>query len=286
MLEFALTAGFTSMGMEVVLLGPLPTPAVGMLTRSMRADLGVMISASHNPYQDNGIKLFGPDGFKLSDDVEREIEARISGGNTAPLAPPDKLGRTQRMEDALGRYIEFVKNTFPRPLRLDGLKIVVDCANGAAYRVAPKVLYELGAEVIPIAVSPDGFNINRNCGATVPSNMQEAVVAHGAHLGMALDGDADRVILADEQGRVVDGDQVMALVARSWNQSGLLDKNGVVATVMSNLGLERYLETIGDRADPHAGGRPFRGRAYAQRWIQCRWRAVGAHRAQPLHHHG
>ncbi len=245
MLEFALTAGFTSMGMEVVLLGPLPTPAVGMLTRSMRADLGVMISASHNPYQDNGIKLFGPDGFKLSDDVEREIEARIAGGNTAPLAPPDKLGRTQRMEDALGRYIEFVKNTFPRPLRLEGLKIVVDCANGAAYRVAPKVLYELGAEVIPIAVSPDGFNINRNCGATVPSNMQEAVVAHGAHLGMALDGDADRVILADEQGRVVDGDQVMALVARSWNQSGLLDKNGVVATVMSNLGLERYLETIG-----------------------------------------
>ncbi len=246
MLEFALTAGFTSMGMEVVLLGPLPTPAVGMLTRSMRADLGVMISASHNPYQDNGIKLFGPDGFKLSDEVERAIEARIAeGGTAAPLAPPDKLGRTQRMEDALGRYIEFVKNTFPRPLRLDGLKIVVDCANGAAYRVAPKVLYELGAEVIPIAVSPDGFNINRNCGATVPSNMQEAVVAHGAHLGMALDGDADRVILADEQGRVVDGDQVMALVARSWNQSGLLDKNGVVATVMSNLGLERYLDTIG-----------------------------------------
>lgn len=245
MLEFALTAGFTSMGMEVVLLGPLPTPAVGMLTRSMRADLGVMISASHNPYQDNGIKLFGPDGFKLSDDVEREIEARIAGGNTAPLAPSDKLGRTQRMEDALGRYIEFVKNTFPRSLRLDGLKIVVDCANGAAYRVAPKVLYELGAEVIPVAVTPDGFNINRNCGATVPSNMQEAVVAHGAHLGMALDGDADRIILADEQGRVVDGDQLMALVARSWNQSGLLDKNGVVATVMSNLGLERYLQSIG-----------------------------------------
>ncbi len=245
MLEFALTAGFTSMGMEVVLLGPLPTPAVGMLTRSMRADLGVMISASHNPYQDNGIKLFGPDGFKLSDEVERAIEARIAEGNTAPLAPSDKLGRTQRMEDALGRYIEFVKNTFPRSLRLDGLKIVVDCANGAAYRVAPKVLYELGAEVIPVAVTPDGFNINRNCGATVPSNMQEAVVAHGAHLGMALDGDADRIILADEQGRVVDGDQLMALVARSWNQSGLLDKNGVVATVMSNLGLERYLQSIG-----------------------------------------
>lgn len=245
MLEFAMTAGFTSMGMEVVLLGPLPTPAVGMLTRSMRADLGVMISASHNPFEDNGIKFFGPDGYKLSDDVERAIEARMGNGGSVNVASSDKLGRAQRMDDAIGRYIEFVKNTFPRPLRLDGLKIVVDCANGAAYRVAPKVLYELGAEVIPIAVTPDGFNINRNCGATVPSIMQEAVVAHGAHLGMALDGDADRVILADEKGRVVDGDQVMALVGRSWNQSGLLHKNGVVATVMSNLGLERYLNGIG-----------------------------------------
>jgi len=245
MLEFAMTAGFTSMGMEVVLLGPLPTPAVGMLTRSMRADLGVMISASHNPFEDNGIKFFGPDGYKLSDDVERAIEARMGNGGSVNVASSDKLGRAQRMDDAIGRYIEFVKNTFPRPLRLDGLKIVVDCANGAAYRVAPKVLYELGAEVIPIAVTPDGFNINRNCGATVPSIMQEAVVAHGAHLGMALDGDADRVILADEKGRVVDGDQVMALVGRSWNQSGLLHKNGVVATVMSNLGLERYLNSIG-----------------------------------------
>ncbi|WP_422365593.1 phosphoglucosamine mutase [Pelagibius sp.] len=240
LLEPALTAGFISVGMDVVLLGPMPTPAVGMLTRSMRADLGVMISASHNPYQDNGIKLFGPDGFKLSDEVEKAIEARIEDGG-GPLAPAHQLGRAERLDGALGRYIEFVKSSFPRGLRLDGMKVVIDCANGAAYRVAPKVLYELGAEVVPVGVYPDGFNINQRCGATEPTRMQEAVVTHGADFGIALDGDADRAILADEKGRVIDGDQVMALVARSWQQSGRLAGGAVVATVMSNLALEHYL---------------------------------------------
>ncbi|NIA70484.1 phosphoglucosamine mutase [Pelagibius litoralis] len=244
LLEPALTAGFISVGMDVVLLGPMPTPAVGMLTRSLRADLGVMISASHNPYQDNGIKLFGPDGFKLSDEVEKAIEARVDNGG-AELAPAHQLGRAERLDGALGRYIEFVKSSFPRGLRLDGMKVVVDCANGAAYRVAPKVLYELGAEVVPVGVYPDGFNINQRCGATEPLRMQEAVVTHGADFGIALDGDADRAILADEKGNVVDGDQVMALVARSWQQSGRLAGGAVVATVMSNLALERYLATLG-----------------------------------------
>ncbi len=243
MLEPAMTAGFISVGMDVVLLGPLPTPAVGMLTRSLRADLGVMISASHNPYQDNGIKLFGPDGFKLSDEVEHEIEARIDNGSE--LAPPHQLGHAQRLDDALGRYIEFVKSSFPRGLRLDGLKVVVDCANGAAYRVAPKVLYELGAEVVSIGVYPDGFNINQRCGATDPERMQEAVITHSADFGIALDGDADRAILADERGQIVDGDQVMALVARSWLRDGRLAGDAVVATVMSNLGLERFLNDLG-----------------------------------------
>jgi phosphoglucosamine mutase len=245
MLEPAMTAGFISVGMDVVLLGPLPTPAVGMLTRSLRADLGVMISASHNPYQDNGIKLFGPDGFKLSDEVEKEIEDRIDG-NEAELAPSHQLGNARRLdENGHGRYIEFVKSSFPRGLRLDGLKVVVDCANGAAYRVAPRVLYELGAEVVPIGVYPDGFNINQRCGATDPARMQEAVVTHDAHFGVALDGDADRAILADEKGNVVDGDQVMALVGRSWLQEGRLKGGAVVATVMSNLGLERFLNDLG-----------------------------------------
>jgi phosphoglucosamine mutase len=244
MLEPALTAGFIAVGMDVVLLGPLPTPAVGMLTRSLRADLGVMISASHNPYQDNGIKLFGPDGFKLSDEVELEIEGRLGNG-AAEVAPAHQLGRAQRLDDALGRYIEFVKSSFPRGLRLDGLKVVIDCANGAAYRVAPKVLYELGAEVVPIGVYPDGFNINQRCGATDPARMQEAVVTQGADFGIALDGDADRAILADEKGKAVDGDQVMALVGRSWLQDGRLAGGAVVATVMSNLGLERFLNGLG-----------------------------------------
>ena len=244
MLEPALTAGFISVGMDVVLLGPLPTPAVGMLTRSLRADIGVMISASHNPYHDNGIKLFGPDGYKLSDEVEQAIEARVSAGGNADLVSSDRLGQARRLDDERGRYIEFVKSSFPRRLRLDGLKVVVDCANGAAYRVAPQILYELGAEVVPIAVDPDGFNINRKCGAVAPGFMQEAVVAHGADLGVSLDGDADRAILADEQGHLIDGDQVMALIARSWHEAGRLRGGGVVSTVMSNLGLERFLQQL------------------------------------------
>ncbi len=245
MLEPALTAGFTSVGMDVVLLGPVPTPAVGMLTRSLRADLGVMISASHNPFQDNGIKLFGPDGFKLSDEVELAIEARLDDKADQDLAPAGELGRARRLDDALGRCIEFVKSAFPRTLRLEGLKIVVDCGNGAAYKVAPAVLYELGADVIPIGVDPDGFNINRNCGATMPQAMQTSVVENGADLGIALDGDADRVIMADEHGKVIDGDQVMALIAGAWQEAGRLTKPGVVATVMSNLGLETHLKSRG-----------------------------------------
>lgn len=243
MLEPALTSGFISMGMDVVLVGPMPTPAIGMLTTSLRADLGVMISASHNPYQDNGIKLFGPDGFKLSDDEELAIEALMDNGE-AELADPAELGRARRLDDAAGRYIEAVKRTFPADLRLDGLRIVIDCANGAAYRVAPTVLYELGATVIPIGVQPDGRNINKECGATAPATMCEQVVAHGADIGIALDGDADRVIIADQNGRVIDGDQLMAMIAANWAERGLLRGN-LVATVMSNLGLERFLEGRG-----------------------------------------
>ena len=245
MLEPALTAGLISMGMDVVLVGPMPTPAVAMLTRSLRADLGIMISASHNPFQDNGIKLFGPDGYKLSDEVEAEIEARIDDPFGSGLVKPAALGRASRLEDASGRYIEFVKNTFPRGLRLDGLKIVVDCAHGAAYKVAPKVLWELGAEVVSVGVNPDGININRGCGATAPAMLQSEVLANGADVGIALDGDADRLILVDEKGRQVDGDQLMGMVGRSWREAGRLKGNGVVATVMSNLGLERYLKGIG-----------------------------------------
>jgi phosphoglucosamine mutase len=245
MLEPAMQAGFTAMGMDVVLVGPMPTPAVAMLTRSLRADLGVVLSASHNPHEDNGIKLFGPDGYKLSDAVEEEIEALIENGLLDHLADAARLGRARRLEDAPGRYIEFVKHTFPRGLRLDGLKVVVDCANGAAYRVAPRVFHELGADVVPMAVEPDGTNINRECGATATGALQEQVVAHGAHLGVALDGDADRVILCDENGEVIDGDQVMAVIARSWQAAGRLQGGKVVATVMSNLGFERYLQGIG-----------------------------------------
>lgn len=245
MVEPALTAGFVSMGMDVVLLGPMPTPAVALLTRSMRADLGVMISASHNPYEDNGIKLFGPDGFKLSDEAEAEIEAHMENGLADHRAPPSRLGRARRLDDAIGRYIEYSKSTFPRGLRLDGLKIVIDCANGAAYKVAPTVLWELGAEVVPVGVSPDGFNINRDCGSLATDVMRSQVVAHGADLGIALDGDADRLVLCDQRGQLIDGDQLMALIARSWHRSGQLRGGGVVATVMSNLGLEHFLAAEG-----------------------------------------
>jgi len=245
LLEPALTAGFIAMGMDVILVGPMPTPAIAMLTRSLRADIGVMISASHNPYQDNGIKLFGPDGCKLSDGIEAEIEHRIGNGIEKDLVPSDRLGRAMRLDDALGRYMEHVKTTFPRGLTLDGLRIVIDCAHGAAYKVAPTVLWELGAEVVQIGVTPDGLNINRDCGSTAPEAMCEAIRTHKAHLGIALDGDADRMVLADETGALVDGDQIMALIARSWQERGRLQSGGIVATVMSNLGLERYLKKHG-----------------------------------------
>ena len=245
MLEPALTAGFTSMGMDVFLFGPLPTPAVAMLTRSLRADLGVMISASHNSFQDNGIKLFGPDGFKLSDEIEMEIEHLIDNGLSDQLAGSRDLGRAKRIDDAQARYIEHVKHSFPRDLTLEGLRVVVDCANGAAYKVAPAVLYELGAEVVSVGVSPDGFNINDKCGSTAPELMCATVRERRADIGIALDGDADRLIICDEHGHIVDGDQIMALIARSWQAAGKLSAPGIVSTVMSNLGLERYLKGIG-----------------------------------------
>jgi phosphoglucosamine mutase len=245
MLEPALAAGFISMGLDVIMVGPLPTPAVAMLVKSLRADLGVMISASHNPYEDNGIKLFGPDGYKLSDAVEEIIEGLVGSDFTDKLAPAPLLGKALRLEDASGRYIEYVKSSFPKGLTLDGLKIVVDCAHGAAYKVAPRVLAELGADVIPIAVDPNGKNINDNCGAVAPQAMQEAVVLHGADIGIALDGDADRLIVADESGRRIDGDQIMALVTRNLAEAGTLRGGGLVATIMSNLGLERFLNGIG-----------------------------------------
>jgi len=241
MIEPALVAGFTSAGMDVLLVGPLPTPAIAMLARSMRADLGVMISASHNPFEDNGIKLFGPDGYKLSDETETEIEALMGEDLAARLAAPAELGRARRLDDAAGRYIECAKASFPRGLTLEGLRVVVDCANGAAYRVAPTVLRELGAEVIPMGVSPDGLNINLACGSTHPSHLCGEVLAQGADLGIALDGDADRVILCDERGALIDGDQVLALIGETWAADGRLAGGGIVATVMSNLGLERFL---------------------------------------------
>jgi len=245
MLEPALTAGFIGMGMDVILVGPMPTPAVAMLTRSLRADLGVMISASHNPFEDNGIKLFGPDGYKLSDSTEVQIEALIDKTRPEILASPNKLGRAKRLEDAEGRYIEFAKNTFPKGLRLDGLKIVVDCANGAGYKVAPAALWELGSDVVELGVTPDGFNINKDCGSTNADFMCETVVREGADLGIALDGDADRIILADDNGAIIDGDQILALIAASWQQNDRLLGSGIVTTVMSNFGLEMYLNDLG-----------------------------------------
>ncbi|HWK36672.1 phosphoglucosamine mutase [Sphingomonas sp.] len=243
MLESAMVAGFTSVGMDVVLLGPMPTPAVAMLTTSMRADIGVMISASHNPFADNGIKLFGPDGYKLSDEDEAAIEAALE--SPVDLAPAADIGRARRVEDARGRYIHFAKSTFPDDLRLDGLKVVIDCANGAAYQVAPSALWELGAEVVAIGVTPNGKNINDRVGSTAPDTLCETVVASGAAIGIALDGDADRLIVVDENGRVVDGDQLMATIAAAWARQGRLRGGGLVATVMSNLGLERYLHSLG-----------------------------------------
>ncbi len=247
MLEPALTAGFTAMGMDVFLFGPLPTPAVAMMVRSLRADLGVMLSASHNSYEDNGIKLFGPDGYKLSDQAEAEIEALVAKGVVDGLPAPAELGRAKRVDDAQARYIEFAKGTFPRQLRLEGLKIVIDCAHGAAYKVAPAVLWELGAEVIPLGGEPDGFNINGDCGSTSPQLMCETVRQAGADLGIALDGDADRVILADNTGKIINGDQIMALIAVAFQEEERLAGQGLVATVMSNLGLELFLAARGLR---------------------------------------
>lgn len=245
MIENALVAGFTSVGMDTLLLGPMPTPAVAMLTRSMRADLGVMISASHNPFEDNGIKLFGPDGYKLSDDVEHDIEALIDGDLSRRLASSSGLGRAKRVEGVHARYIEFAKRTLPRLLDFEGLRVVLDCANGAAYRVAPEALWELGAEVITIGVEPNGFNINQEVGSTAPDALIAKVRELRADVGIALDGDADRVIIVDEKGRLVDGDQLMAAIAKSWRDDGRLAQPGIVATVMSNLGLERYLDGLG-----------------------------------------
>ena len=244
MLEQAMASGFLAMGMDVTLLGPLPTPAVANLTRSLRADLGVMISASHNPYQDNGIKLFGYDGFKLSDEVELAIEKLMDSDLSSQYAPSDDLGRARRLERADGRYIEYLKATLPRRIRLDGIKVVVDCANGAAYKVAPNVLWEMGADVIAMAVDPNGKNINDKCGATHTDALQKRVVEEGADVGIALDGDADRLIMVDQNGKRIDGDQLMAVIARHMAALKTLKNNGVVATVMSNLGFERYLNTM------------------------------------------
>jgi len=245
MIENALVAGFTSVGMDVLVLGPMPTPAVAMLTRSMRADLGVMISASHNLFEDNGIKLFGPQGFKLTDEVERQIEALIESDLSLKLARPSALGRARRVDDVRARYVEFAKHTLPRNMSFEGMRVVIDCANGAAYKVAPEALWELGAEVFSVGVEPDGMNINRDVGSTSPVALAQKVRELRADIGIALDGDADRVVIVDEHGRLVDGDQLMAVVAQDWNQDGRLSQPGIVATVMSNLGLERYLATIG-----------------------------------------
>jgi phosphoglucosamine mutase len=245
MIENALVAGFTSVGMDVLQTGPMPTPAVAMLTRSMRADLGVMISASHNPYDDNGIKLFGPDGYKLSDELEEEIERLMDSDLGKRLAKPPALGRAKRIDGVADRYIEFAKRAVNRNLSLDGMRIVIDCANGAAYRVAPAALWELGAEVFPVGVEPDGFNINRDCGSTAPEALAAKVREMRADIGIALDGDADRLVIVDEKGRVIDGDQILAVIAESFKEDGRLSQPGVVATVMSNLGLERHFAGLG-----------------------------------------
>jgi phosphoglucosamine mutase len=245
MIESALVSGFTAVGMDVFQLGPMPTPAVAMLTRSLRADLGVMISASHNPFVDNGIKLFGPDGYKLSDETEMEVEELMGGDMSASLAPPERIGRATRIDSARERYIEFAKRTLPKNLRFDGLRVVIDCANGAGYKVAPEALWELGAEVVKIGVDPDGFNINKDCGTTAPEDLIRKVSEVRADIGIALDGDADRVVIVDEKGNIIDGDQLMAVIAEFWLARGRLAGGGIVATVMSNLGLERFLGKLG-----------------------------------------
>ncbi len=245
MIETALTSGFLSVGVDVLLVGPMPTPAVAFLVRAMRADMGVMISASHNPYLDNGIKLFGPDGYKLSDDIEREIETLMQSDMQPLLSAPEKIGRAKRLDDAPGRYIEFVKSTFPRDITLEGLTIVIDCANGAGYQVGPIILQELGARVIPIHVAPNGTNINADCGSTHPASLQEAVKREGADVGIALDGDADRLVVVDERGALVSGDHLMAMVAAHYQSQGALKGGGVVTTHMANLGLEQYLRALG-----------------------------------------
>ena len=245
MIEPALVAGFTAMGMDVFLFGPIPTPGVAFLTRSLRADIGVMISASHNEFQDNGIKLFGPDGYKLSDEIEFEIESLMDTPSQAALVPASDLGRAKRIDDSQARYIEFAKRTFPRDMNLEGIKLVIDCANGAAYKVAPTALWELGAEVVSIGVSPDGTNINKDCGSTRPALLSERVRAEKADIGIALDGDADRLVVCDEKGTIIDGDQIMGLVTDDWQKRNLLSAPGIVATIMSNLGLERHLQGNG-----------------------------------------
>lgn len=264
LLEPALTAGFISVGMDVVLVGPLPTPAVALLTRSLRADLGVMISASHNPYTDNGVKLFGPGGHKLSDEIELRIEQRMKDFENGDLASAKNLGRAKRLDDAAGRYIEFIKSTFPDGLRLDGLKIVIDCANGAAYKIAPTILWELGAEIIPIGVNPDGCNINLDHGVTSPEAMQQAVIDHGADIGIALDGDADRVAISDEKGRLVEGDHILAMIALAWKEHGLLTGDAVVTTIMSNLGFKNLLESKGLKVIQTPVGDRYVGKAMAE----------------------
>ena len=285
LIENALTAGFLSVGLDVFLVGPLPTPAVAMLTRSMRADLGVMISASHNPYDDNGIKLFGPDGYKLSDEIELEIERLVDSDLSRRLAHSPDVGRAKRIEGAQARYIEFAKRTLPKNLEFDGLRVVIDCANGAAYSVAPEALWELGADVISIGVKPDGFNINKECGSTAPEALSKKVREMRADIGIALDGDADRVVIVDEKGHVVDGDQILAVIAESFKEDNRLSKGGIVTTVMANLGLERYLGSRRSFARSHAGRRPLRARAYARERVQRRRRTFRPYHPVGLHDH-
>ena len=284
MIETALVAGFTSVGMDVLLLGPMPTPAVAMLTRSMRADLGVMISASHNPYDDNGIKLFGPDGYKLSDEVELGIEKLIDSDITKRLAKSMDLGRAKRIDGVHDRYIEFAKRTLPRNLSLEGLRVVIDCANGAAYRVAPDALWELGAEVVSIGVEPDGFNINHECGSTSTEALSRKVREMRADIGIALDGDADRVVIVDERGHLIDGDQLLAVIAESWRDDGRLAQPGVVSTVMSNLGLERHLQTLKLSLVRTPVGDRYVLEHMRQHGLQCRRRAVRPYHPVGLHH--